>query len=82
MLQALREAKKESETKVVEHKEVKKEVKKETKEVDKKETTEELRKKQEEFLETGENEIVSDDVELEETTPVKKTKRGRKKKES
>lgn len=70
MLQALREAKKESETKVVEYKEVKKE------------TTEELRKKQEEFLETGENEIVSDDVELEETTPVKKTKRGRKKKEN
>jgi hypothetical protein len=32
-------------------------------------------------METGENEIVEDDVELEESAPVKKTKRGRKKKE-
>ena len=41
----------------------------------------EVRKSKEEFLETTENEIVEDDVELEETTPAKKNKRGRKKKD-
>lgn len=76
MLQALREAKKEKDTFVDKAKE---EAKAEEK---KKELQEELRKKQEEFLDTGENEIVEDDVELEESTPVKKTKRGRKKKEN
>ncbi len=76
MLQALRESKLGKSTKE------EKIVEKEEKVVEeKKETIEELRKKQEEFLETGENEIVSDDVELEESAPVKKTKRGRKKKE-
>ena len=76
MLQALREAKKEKDTFVDKAKE---EAKAEEK---KKELQEELRKKQEEFLDTGENEIVEDDVELEESTPVKKTKKSRKKKES
>ena len=75
MLQALREANKGKETFVDKAKE---EAKLEEK---KKEHQEELRKKQEEFMETGENEIVEDDVELEESAPVKKTKRGRKKKE-
>ena len=46
-----------------------------------KKDTDEVRKSKEEFLETTENEIVEDDVELEETTPAKKNKRGRKKKD-
>lgn len=75
MLQALREAKKDKDTFVDKSSE---EAKAEEK---KKELQEELRKKQEEFMDTGENELVSDDVELEESTPVKKSKRGRKKKE-
>ncbi len=41
---------------------------------------EELRKMQEDFLKTEANEIIEDDVELEENTPVTKSKRGRKKK--
>ncbi len=93
MLQALRESKngKEKieepkiEEKVKEPKKVKekKESKvEEVKIIDEKEIVKELRSKQEEFLETVENEIVSDDVELEEEeVPVKKSKRGRKKKE-
>lgn len=76
MLQALRSAKKDSETFVDKASE---EAKAEEK---KKELQEELRKKQEEFMDTGENELVSDDVELEESVPVKKSKKGRKKKES
>lgn len=75
MLQALREAKKDKDTFVDKSSE---EAKAEEK---KKELQEELRKKQEEFMDTGENELVSDDVELEESTPVKKSKKGRKKKE-
>ena len=75
MLQALREAKKDKDTFVDKSSE---EAKAEEK---KKELQEELRKKQEEFMDTGENELVEDDVELEESTPVKKSKRGRKKKE-
>ena len=75
MLQALREAKKDKDTFVDKSSEEAKESEK------KRELQEELRKKQEEFMDTGENELVSDDVELEESTPVKKSKRGRKKKE-
>ncbi len=75
MLQALREAKKDKDTFADKSSE---EAKAEEK---KKELQEELRKKQEEFMDTGENEIVEDDVELEESTPVKKSKKGRKKKE-
>lgn len=75
MLQALREAKKDKDTFVDKSSE---EAKAEEK---KKELQEELRKKQEEFMDTGENELVSDDVELEESTPVKKSKKGRKRKE-
>ena len=41
----------------------------------------EVRKSKEEFLETTENEIVEDDVELEESILVKKNKRGGKKKD-
>lgn len=44
------------------------------------EQQEEMRKMQEDFLKTEANEIIVDDVELEESTPVKKAKRGRKKK--
>lgn len=44
------------------------------------EQREELRKMQEDFLMTVENEIVTDDVELEETTPVKKSKKKKKRK--
>lgn len=76
MLQALREAKNEKEESL------EKQIEKNEKS---KEKSEELRKKQEEFLETSENEIVQDDVELEEIQEEvveKKTKRGRKKKES
>ncbi len=76
MLQALREARRDKENKAESVEKRKEE------EIKKKETTEELRKKQEEFLETGENEIIEDDVELEDTTPVKKNKKVRKKKES
>ena len=75
MLQALREARRDKENKAESVEKRKEE------EIKKKETTEELRKKQEEFLETGENEIIEDDVELEDTTPVKKNKKVRKKKE-
>lgn len=75
MLQALREAKKDKDTFVDKSSEEAKESEK------KRELQEELRKKQEEFMDTGENELVEDDVELEESTPVKKSKRGRKKKE-
>ena len=75
MLQALREAKKDKDTFVDKSSEEAKESEK------KRELQEELRKKQEEFMDTGENELVSDDVELEESTPVKKSKKGRKKKE-
>lgn len=75
MLQALRETKKDKDTFVDKSFEEAKESEK------KRELQEELRKKQEEFMDTGENELVEDDVELEESTPVKKSKRGRKKKE-
>ena len=75
MLQALREAKEEKSEKE-ENKE--EQIEKNKKE---KEQREELRKKQEEFLETSENEIIEDDVELEEVEE-KKPKKGRKKKES
>ena len=44
------------------------------------EQQEEMRKMQEDFLKTEANEIIVDDVELEESTPVKKAKRERKKK--
>lgn len=44
------------------------------------EQQEEMRKMQEDFLKTEANEIIVDDVELEESTPIKKSKRGRKKK--
>ena len=81
MLQALRDANRESgKNKVKEETESICEV-----DVDKNEQSKDehdkLREKQEEFLETSENEIIEDDVDLEESTPVKKTKRGRKKKE-
>ena len=69
MLQALREAKKEKDTFVDKSKE---EAKKEEK---KKVLQDELRKKQEEFMDTGENEIIEDDVDLEDVTPVKKSKK-------
>jgi len=75
MLQALRDSKKNKDDLKIEKKK-NEQLKKE------KELQDELRKKQEEFLETGENEIVSDDVELEESTPVKKSKNIKKKKES
>ena len=75
MLQALREMKKEKDNIVDKSKE---EAKKEEK---KKELQEELRKKQEEFLDTAENEIIEEDVELEESSPVRKQKKTRRKKE-
>ena len=75
MLQALREAKKEKDVFVDRTKE---EVKKNQQ---RKETTEKLRKKQEEFLDTGENEILEDDVELEDSNLEKKNKKNRKSKE-
>lgn len=74
MLQALRDAKKDKDNEI--------DIKRETQLNKKKIMQDELRKKQEEFLETGENEIIEDDVELEESAQVKKHKRGRKKKES
>lgn len=84
MLQALRDANRDnSKNKLKEEIESVDEV---DVEVEKKEIAKDehdkLREKQEEFLETSENEIIEDDVDLEESTPVKKTKRGRKKKES
>ena len=75
MLQALREAKEEKSEK---EENIEEQIEKNKKE---KEQREELRKKQEEFLETSENEIIEDDVELEEVEE-KKPKKGRKKKES
>lgn len=75
MLQALREAKEEKPEK---EENIEEQIEKNKKD---KEQREELRKKQEEFLETSENEIIEDDVELEEIEE-KKPKRGRKKKES
>lgn len=83
MLQALRDANRESgKSKTKEETESNDDV---SVEVEKNEKTKDehdkLREKQEEFLETSENEIIEDDVDLEESTPVKKTKRGRKKKE-
>lgn len=75
MLQALREAREEKPEK---EENIEEQIEKNKKE---KEQREELRKKQEEFLETSENEIIEDDVELEEVEE-KKPKRGRKKKES
>ena len=75
MLQALREAKEEKSEK---EENIEEQIEKNKKE---KEQREELRKKQEEFLETSENEIIEDDVELEEVEE-KKPKKGSKKKES
>ena len=83
MLQALRDANRESgKSKTKEETESVDEVDAEVEKNEKaKDEHDKLREKQEEFLETSENEIIEDDVELEESTPVKKTKRGRKKKE-
>ena len=82
MLQAVRDASKQvKETKVVEEKEEDVEAQLEKNKMEK-EIQDKLRSQQEEFLDTAENEIVEDDVELEEEQQDKKKKRGRKKKES
>ena len=75
MLQTLRDSKKEKDS----NEDIKTQIENNNKE---KEKQNDLRKKQEEFLDTGENEIVEDDVELEDSEPVKKSKKDKKKKES
>jgi len=77
MLQAIRDAEKNEETE--ENEEVEEQIVKNEKG---KEKQKELREKQEEFMETSENEIVEDDVEIEKIEEEPKPKRGRKKKES